>query len=202
MESDRSLYATDANSLADLTVRVLAAAPYWISLPDFLLVHGAFHPDMLTCPSCGIGDDVPGRLKALSLYGETDGSLNERKDYRSAPMLGSIGFHADLQSGWTRHSADARTACHRQRRRRAGRVGCCQGRQTLHRDHFAAAAEALKKELERAPLRLCSLPAYTFTRTHLFTSRGGRLGLPLTWAKQTTVVVACCFAMCRKRVCL
>ena len=40
-------------------------------------MHGAFHPDMLTCPSCGIGDDVPAKLKALSLYGETDGSLNE-----------------------------------------------------------------------------------------------------------------------------
>ena len=69
--------AEDADALAELIVRVLAAAPYWISLPDFLLVHGAFHPDMLTCPSCGTGDDVSGRLKALSLYGETDGSLNE-----------------------------------------------------------------------------------------------------------------------------
>jgi hypothetical protein len=43
--------AEDGDALADLTVRVLAAAPYWISLPDFLLVHGAFHPDMLSCPS-------------------------------------------------------------------------------------------------------------------------------------------------------
>ncbi len=31
---------------------------------------------MLTCPSDGRAPDAPRKLKALALYGETDGSLN------------------------------------------------------------------------------------------------------------------------------
>jgi hypothetical protein len=51
--------AEDANALAELTVRVLAAAPYWISLPHFLLVHGAFHPEMLACPDAASAPMFP-----------------------------------------------------------------------------------------------------------------------------------------------
>lgn len=69
--------ADDAEDLAAQTAAVLSAAPYWISVPGHILVHGAFHPEMLNCPSGGVGSDVPRKLKALSLYGETDGSLNE-----------------------------------------------------------------------------------------------------------------------------
>ena len=48
-------------------------------------------------------------------------------------------------------------------------TGAAKGGRTLDLDHFAASAEALKKELERALLRLCCLLADTFSRT-LFTS--------------------------------
>jgi protein phosphatase len=67
----------DAEDLAAQTAAALSAAPYWISLQGHILVHGAFHPEMLSCPSRGQGADVPRKLKALSLYGETDGSINE-----------------------------------------------------------------------------------------------------------------------------
>jgi protein phosphatase len=69
--------AADAEELAAQTAAALSAAPYWISVPGHILVHGAFHPEMLSCPSQGQGADVPRKLKALSLYGETDGSLND-----------------------------------------------------------------------------------------------------------------------------
>lgn len=70
------LAAPDGATLAALTARMLSAAPYWISLPGHLLVHGAFHPEMLTCASRGIGPGVPRKLVALALYGETDGTFN------------------------------------------------------------------------------------------------------------------------------
>lgn len=70
------LAAPDGATLAALTARMLSAAPYWISLPGYLLVHGAFHPEMLTCASRGIGPGVPRKLVALALYGETDGTFN------------------------------------------------------------------------------------------------------------------------------
>jgi protein phosphatase len=41
-----------------------------------VLVHGAFHPDMLTCPSRGLGPAVPKKLRGLALYGETTGRLD------------------------------------------------------------------------------------------------------------------------------
>ncbi|MFO1172340.1 MAG: metallophosphoesterase [Hyphomicrobiaceae bacterium] len=69
------LAAPDGAALAALTARMLAAAPYWISLPGYLLVHGAFHPEMLTFGSGGAGPGVPGKLRALALYGETDGTF-------------------------------------------------------------------------------------------------------------------------------
>lgn len=69
--------AADAEELAVQTSAALSAAPYWISVAGHILVHGAFHPEMLSCPSRGQGADVPRKLKALSLYGETDGSLND-----------------------------------------------------------------------------------------------------------------------------
>ncbi len=70
------LAAPDGASLVALTARMLSAAPYWISLPGHLLVHGAFHPEMLTCLSGGAGPGVPRKLMAMALYGETDGTLN------------------------------------------------------------------------------------------------------------------------------
>lgn len=69
------LSAPDGAELARTASQALAATPYWITLPGHLLVHGAFHPDMLTCTSGGCGPQVPGRLRALALYGETDGRL-------------------------------------------------------------------------------------------------------------------------------
>lgn len=64
------LAAEDADALAALAREVLEAAPYWITLPGYALVHGAFHPDMLTCNSSGAGADMPPRLRSLALYAE------------------------------------------------------------------------------------------------------------------------------------
>ena len=66
----------DSPALEKGVRRALATAPYWIILPGYALVHGAFHPDMLTCPSRGLGPEVPRKLRALALYGETTGRLD------------------------------------------------------------------------------------------------------------------------------
>lgn len=68
------LAAPDGAELAQMASKALAATPYWIALRGHVLVHGSFDPDMLTCDSRGAGPHVPGRLRALALYGETDGS--------------------------------------------------------------------------------------------------------------------------------
>lgn len=68
--------AEDREALIADCVAMLTRAPYWLNVAGHQLVHGAFHPEMLTCPSQGIGDSVPRKLKAMALYGETDGSLN------------------------------------------------------------------------------------------------------------------------------
>lgn len=68
--------APDAEELIAGTVTMLMQAPYWFKAAGHVLVHGAFHLDMLTCPSDGRAPDAPRKLKALALYGETDGSLN------------------------------------------------------------------------------------------------------------------------------
>lgn len=65
----------DAGTLIPLALAVISAAPFWLTIGRVTLVHGACHPDMLTCPSGGVGD-VPKKLKALALYGETDGTLD------------------------------------------------------------------------------------------------------------------------------
>jgi hypothetical protein len=88
--------AADAEDLAAQTSAALSAAPYWISVAGHILAHGAFHPEMLSCPSRGQGADVPRKLKALSLYGETDGSLND-EGYRIPEGLTVIVGHDTRQ---------------------------------------------------------------------------------------------------------
>lgn len=65
--------APDAATLIPLAIAVITAAPFWLNVGRVTLVHGAFHLEMLTCPSGGT-HDVPKKLKALALYGETDGT--------------------------------------------------------------------------------------------------------------------------------
>jgi len=73
--------APDADALIPLAVSVIGKAPYWVAIGGTLVVHGAFHPDMLGCPPRG-GHDAPKKLKALALYAETDG----RKDADGFPI--------------------------------------------------------------------------------------------------------------------
>ncbi len=69
--------AADADELLAMAAEVLSETGYWLQVRQHILVHGAFHPDMLSCPTRGLGPKVPRRLKALALYGETDGSHND-----------------------------------------------------------------------------------------------------------------------------
>lgn len=66
---DRDAFVADC-------VAMLMRAPYWYNVDGHVLTHGAFHPEMLDCPSQGLGHHVPRKLKALALYGETEGKLN------------------------------------------------------------------------------------------------------------------------------
>lgn len=68
--------AQDRDTLVAGCVAMLMRAPYWFSVAGHVLTHGAFHPEMLTCASQGLGDHVPRKLKAMALYGETEGKLN------------------------------------------------------------------------------------------------------------------------------
>lgn len=68
---------TDASALAAKITEALERMPYWISLPGYVLAHGAFHPHMLTCPSKGHAADAPSKLKHLALYAEVDGKVDK-----------------------------------------------------------------------------------------------------------------------------
>lgn len=73
------LAADDAKELSRQAAAVLDRVPYWINLPGYVLVHGAFHPDMLTCRSRGAAGAVPTKLKTLALYAEVDGTRGKDK---------------------------------------------------------------------------------------------------------------------------
>lgn len=53
--------------------------PYWLQLGNHLFAHAAFHPAMLfhTTPEMAPRKRDQGKLRALALYGETSGILDD-----------------------------------------------------------------------------------------------------------------------------
>lgn len=87
---DQLIAAEDADELSALAARVLHAAPYWISLPGYVLVHGAFHPDMLACPSRGEAHAAPQKLRSLALFAETAATRVEGLPVRTYAWIASV----------------------------------------------------------------------------------------------------------------
>ncbi len=71
--------ADDGSELIDWFLDTYARIPYWLRLGDHFCVHGAFHPDMLTYtkPEDSERKRTQSKLRALALYGETTGALDE-----------------------------------------------------------------------------------------------------------------------------
>jgi len=67
----------DGGVLKTRFLSMFESAPYWFQDGDTLLVHGAFHPDMLSLDSPDQGETIRQvkKLKGLSLYGETNGKI-------------------------------------------------------------------------------------------------------------------------------
>lgn len=79
MDLARTLEQMRQHAAADLPALFLQAYPrtrLWLTWRNYVFVHGAFDPEMLTQPGGG-SVEPRGRLRALSLYGMTSGAVDE-----------------------------------------------------------------------------------------------------------------------------